>query len=75
MGLLRIDESKCKKDGICAASCPTGIIRLQDGDGVPEIVPGGDPACLVCGHCVAACPHGALDHEKNAHRRLPAYRT
>ncbi len=64
MGLLRIDESKCKKDGICAASCPTGIIRLQDGDGVPEIVPGGDPACLVCGHCVAACPHGALDHEK-----------
>jgi ferredoxin len=64
MGLLRIDESKCKKDGICAASCPTGIIRLQDGDGLPEIVPGGEPACLVCGHCVGACPHGALDHEK-----------
>ncbi|MGW8321138.1 MAG: nitroreductase family protein [Thermodesulfobacteriota bacterium] len=64
MGLLRIDESKCEKDGICAASCPTGIIRLKDGDGVPEVVPGGEPACLVCGHCVAACPHGALDHEK-----------
>lgn len=64
MGLLRIDERKCKKDGICAASCPTGIIRLQDENSLPEIVPGGEQACLVCGHCVAVCPHGALDHER-----------
>jgi nitroreductase/NAD-dependent dihydropyrimidine dehydrogenase PreA subunit len=64
MGLLKIDESKCQKDGICAASCPTGIIRLRDGNGFPEMVPGGDPMCLVCGHCVAVCPHGALDHER-----------
>jgi nitroreductase/NAD-dependent dihydropyrimidine dehydrogenase PreA subunit len=65
MGLLKIDQSKCKKDGICAASCPAGIIRLQqDGGGIPEMVPGGDTSCIVCGHCVAVCPHGALDHEK-----------
>ena len=64
MGLLRIDESKCKKDGICAASCPTGIIRLQDENSLPEIVPGGEQVCLVCGHCVTVCPHGALDHER-----------
>lgn len=64
MGLLKIDQSKCKKDGVCAASCPMGIIRLQDGNGFPEMVPGGDQVCLVCGHCVTACPHGALDHER-----------
>ena len=28
---------------------------------VPEITPGA--ICLECGHCVAVCPHGALDHE------------
>ena len=64
MGLLVIDESKCKKDGICAGECPVAIIQLQEGDGYPELVPGGDAVCLICGHCVAVCPHGALSHEK-----------
>jgi nitroreductase/NAD-dependent dihydropyrimidine dehydrogenase PreA subunit len=64
MGLLIVDESKCKKDGICAGECPMAIIRLQDGDGYPELVPGGDAACLTCGHCVAVCPHGALSHAR-----------
>ncbi len=71
MGLIAIDQSKCQKDGICAASCPIGIIRLQEGDGFPEMVPGGDAACLVCGHCVAACPHGALDHERMRREACP----
>jgi nitroreductase len=26
------------------------------------MVPGGKHSCLVCGHCVAVCPHGALSH-------------
>ena len=71
MGLITIDPSKCKKDGICAASCPIGIIRLQDGNGLPEMIPGGEPACLVCGHCVAVCPHGALDHERMKRETCP----
>ena len=64
MGLLRIDESKCKKDGACARECPTTIIQLPEGNGYPAIVPGGEGMCLVCGHCVAVCPHGALSHEQ-----------
>jgi nitroreductase/NAD-dependent dihydropyrimidine dehydrogenase PreA subunit len=64
MGLLKIDESKCKKDGLCASECPMVIIKLKDGDGFPEIVPGGENACNDCGHCVAMCPHGALDHAR-----------
>lgn len=60
--MLIVDEKKCKKDAICVGECPMAIIRLKDGDGFPELVPGGDEACLVCGHCVAVCPHGALSH-------------
>jgi nitroreductase/NAD-dependent dihydropyrimidine dehydrogenase PreA subunit len=64
MGKIIVDENKCKKDGICAAECPMGIIKLKDGDGFPELVPGGDQICLVCGHCVAICPHGAMSHDQ-----------
>jgi nitroreductase/NAD-dependent dihydropyrimidine dehydrogenase PreA subunit len=64
MGFLRIDESKCKKDGICVAECPNLIIRLKDENSVPAIVSGGEEACLICGHCVAVCPHGALSHTR-----------
>jgi nitroreductase/NAD-dependent dihydropyrimidine dehydrogenase PreA subunit len=60
--MLIVDESKCKKDGICAAECPTAIIKLKDGENYPKLIPGGEQACLICGHCVAVCPHGALSH-------------
>ena len=64
MGLLSVDENKCKRDAICASECPMAIIKLKDGGGFPEMVPGGEQVCLVCGHCVAVCPHGALSHDK-----------
>ncbi|MBU0734959.1 MAG: nitroreductase family protein, partial [Proteobacteria bacterium] len=64
MGLLIIDETKCKKDGICVRECPMVIIKLKDGDGFPEIVPGGEDICNSCGHCVAICPNGALNHAR-----------
>jgi nitroreductase/ferredoxin len=66
MGLLIIDESKCKRDGICVRDCPVSIIQLPEGKKTPEIVPGGEAMCIDCGHCVAVCPHGALSH-----RRIP----
>ena len=62
MSLLIVNTDKCKKDGICAADCPIAIIQV-DKDTGPGIVPGGDEACLRCGHCVAVCPHGALSHK------------
>jgi nitroreductase/NAD-dependent dihydropyrimidine dehydrogenase PreA subunit len=62
MRLLIIDETKCKKDGICARECPMVIIKLKDGNGFPEMVPAGEGICNHCGHCVAICPSGALSH-------------
>ncbi len=64
MALLIIDETKCKKDGICTRECPMVIIKLKDGNGIPEMVPGGEAICNDCGHCVAICPHGALSHAR-----------
>ncbi len=63
MSLLIVDESKCEQDGFCARDCPRAIIGLKDKESYPEMVPGGEPFCLICGHCVAVCPHGALSHK------------
>lgn len=60
MAVLTIDETKCKKDGICAAECPRQIIIQKDENSVPRIMQPDEPSCMVCGHCVAVCPHGAL---------------
>jgi len=71
MGRLIVDETKCKRDAICANECPMAIIKLKDGNGFPEMVPGGEQVCLVCGHCVAVCPHGALSHEQIPVKECP----
>lgn len=62
MGLLIVDESKCQKDGVCARECPMAIIQLKYKESCPVLMPGAEPYCIRCGHCVAVCPHGALSH-------------
>ena len=64
MSLLTIDHEKCKQDGLCAADCPMGIILLAGKGHYPEISPESESMCIRCGHCVAICPHGALDHSE-----------
>jgi nitroreductase/ferredoxin len=54
---LIVNRDKCKKDGICVAECPMSYIRLDE-QGYPAVDP--EFYCLSCGHCVAACPHGAI---------------
>jgi nitroreductase/NAD-dependent dihydropyrimidine dehydrogenase PreA subunit len=63
MASLIVDESTCKKDGICLAECPMSLITFQEDSGYPALIPGGDKVCNRCGHCVAVCPKGALKHE------------
>ena len=75
MGLLRIDKNKCKKDGICASECPTAIIRLKDENSVPAIIPDSEELCLICGHCVAVCPYGALNHTRVPIEECPSIET
>ncbi len=60
MGTLRIDETTCRRDGICAAICPGRLIEQKEAQEIPSHIPGALKLCIDCFHCVAACPHGAL---------------
>ena len=64
MSLIKVDVEKCNRDGICIAICPLRLLSFGP-DGWPEVVSGRANRCIGCGHCVAACPSGALDNRKN----------
>ena len=59
---MKVDENRCRKDGICVAECPMALLKLRKDTGYPDMMPGREKACNRCGHCVAVCPHGALSH-------------
>ncbi len=62
MSLFQVDPAKCKRDKICAEVCPLGLIEFNSGSQIPSPVKGADDFCVNCGHCVSACPAGALSH-------------
>jgi nitroreductase/NAD-dependent dihydropyrimidine dehydrogenase PreA subunit len=64
MGFMKVDEAKCKRDGICVEECPRRVIELEGGDGFPNVAPENEYYCMMCGHCVAVCPHGAMSLAK-----------
>ncbi len=73
--MILVDKQNCKQDKICVAECPMGIIRMEQAqEGYPAMVPGGEKVCLVCGHCVAVCPHGAMTHELVPLEECPPWR-
>ncbi|MFH0822847.1 MAG: nitroreductase family protein, partial [Pseudomonadota bacterium] len=59
MSYFTVDETKCRRDGYCAAVCPRALI-IQTGDDFPLPVDEGAELCIRCGHCVAVCPHEAM---------------
>ncbi|MFO7964041.1 MAG: nitroreductase family protein [Desulfobacterales bacterium] len=59
---LIVDETRCKKDGVCIDVCPNKVIEQAEDNGFPRLVPGLEVLCILCGHCIAVCPHGALSH-------------
>lgn len=60
MTMISVDENLCLRDGICAATCPLGLVQLAGGKGTPTTVAGAEQLCIQCGHCVSVCPSGAL---------------
>lgn len=70
MELFSIDQKTCRQDGICAAVCPSRIIEFQKG-ACPVPAAGAEKACIACGHCVAACPGGSLDHRAMTAEQCP----
>lgn len=72
MSLFTIDQTKCKRDGMCAKECPALIIALADKNAFPALVENGEEFCINCGHCVAVCPHGALTLNTMTPAKCPA---
>lgn len=59
MSTITIDRDRCLKDGICRAVCPFKLFR-KGKDGIPAVDASAAQACMACGHCLAACPSGAI---------------
>lgn len=59
MNPVVIDFEKCKKDGICAAVCPRKLFSLDEQNS-PVLHEETETLCIHCGHCLAACPPGAI---------------
>lgn len=75
MELLSVDQERCKRDGICAAECPTRVIKMPSpGGNFPKSTADADEYCLACGHCVAVCPAGALSLDWLAPQDCPDVR-
>lgn len=59
---LSVNEQECTDCGLCASTCPWGLIEVPK-DGLPCLVKAAAKLCIICGHCEAVCPTGALHLE------------
>jgi nitroreductase/NAD-dependent dihydropyrimidine dehydrogenase PreA subunit len=60
--LLSIEESLCTHCSQCALVCPMALVRI--GKRGPRTIPDAEEKCILCGHCIAACPVKALQHNQ-----------
>ncbi len=74
MSFFSIAEDKCKRDGICAAACPMGLLEMKTEESFPTPIVGAGELCITCGHCVAVCPHGALSLKAMKSEDCPPFR-
>lgn len=66
MPQLLLEERSCEGHGVCARVCPTPALQAT-ATGTLRF----DPlSCIECGHCVSACPEGALSL-KTGHQDTP----
>ena len=62
MNEITIDTELCKKDGLCATTCPVSIFQQSEKGTIPVVSEDQISHCVGCGHCVAICPAGAISH-------------
>ncbi len=68
--MIKVDQHTCKKDGFCAATCPTGAIDFKKGE-YPKPIDEIEDICISCGHCVAVCPAGSMSHRDMSATQCP----
>jgi len=61
---IRIDTDLCKKDGLCASTCPVAVLQQKEKATIPVIAADHLESCFACGQCVSICPQGAISHSQ-----------
>jgi nitroreductase/NAD-dependent dihydropyrimidine dehydrogenase PreA subunit len=70
MEMISIDQSRCKKDGLCARVCPKGIFVQREKLTIPELMD--EEGCIACGQCVAICRQNAISHSEFSSNTIQA---
>jgi len=66
---IEIDRGICDREGLCAQVCPW-VLGQESPNSVPTVAHPHE--CILCGHCVAVCPTGAITHlDMDAKNFLP----
>lgn len=60
MDFVKIDADKCTRDLLCIKDCPAQILKINKETNLPFMIDKGHQFCMLCGHCMAICPTGAL---------------
>ena len=63
MPVIEVNPELCKRCFTCTETCPILIFAKKDKESIPEILDENLQFCLLCGHCAAICPAGAITHD------------
>ena len=68
-GFIYLIPERCKGCQICIRLCPRNVLQVSEqnnakGSRIPEIAPGKEDACTMCGFCAMVCPEFAIYTEK-----------
>lgn len=66
---ITIDHGACDREGLCASLCPMRIFQHEEAE-VPTV--SDEQQCVLCGQCVAVCPHDAIIHGRLERARFRA---
>jgi nitroreductase/NAD-dependent dihydropyrimidine dehydrogenase PreA subunit len=63
MPVIEVNPDLCKRCFTCTQTCPILIFAEKDKDSIPDILDDNLQFCILCGHCAAICPAGAITHD------------
>ena len=63
MPVVNINSDLCKRCFTCTETCPVCIFVKKDKESIPDILKDNLEFCILCGHCAAICPNGAISHD------------